>query len=153
MDPCIEASEEGPSDFRLLTRIARVLKQPVSEYMSEDPSFGLEAFFAFCPNPICDGNSVRKNNGKLVLFWNSWQDYPAQQFNDINFCPLCGEGLIKDCNQCHRRFPQKESRFCIRCGEQICKRPTDEEWDKLKNRFAQPMNPPPPPPTDEEIPF
>jgi len=151
----LESSEYGPSDFRLLTKIAKALNQPLSDYISEDPSIGLETFFAFCPNPTCKRNTVKVQSGIVNLFWTSWESYPVEQFGEINFCPHCGSDLIKDCSQCHRRFPQKESNYCIRCGAEICDRPTDEEWKELNQRLrpTPPPDEPPPPPQEGDIPF
>ena len=143
----LESCEECPSDFRLLNKLAKALKQPVAEFLPENQSQDLEEFFAFCPNPHCQTNSHNKKQGTVLVFWSSWASYPANEFGEINFCPSCGTSLIKECQQCKRRFPKEESRYCIRCGEKICNRPTPEEWAALETLYS------PPPRSDEDIPF
>jgi transcriptional regulator with XRE-family HTH domain len=136
----LESSKEAPSDFRLLAKLARALKQPLSEFLKSTDILASnvlteEEFFAFCPNPFCDTNELTNGRQGILVYWSSWASYPGEQFLEINFCPCCGTEFVKECGQCKRRFPKKESRYCIRCGEKICHRPTEEEWAIITEMF------------------
>jgi transcriptional regulator with XRE-family HTH domain len=152
----LETQDECPTDIRILKKIAKVFNRPLTELLPDagNTSFNEEYFAAFCQNPFCQQNKHSNKSSGVLVHWNSWQNYPASEFNEINFCPCCGEELVKECAGCKRRFAGTESRFCIKCGEKITTRPTQDDWKKLEELYKReaPEDSPPPPGTDD-IPF
>jgi transcriptional regulator with XRE-family HTH domain len=134
----LENSEEWGSDIRVLSKIAKAVNRPLSDFLPQTPAYpGNEHFFALCPNPLCSRNRHSVNEKGPAVYWQSWSSYPSTEFADVNFCPSCGTELVKECPNCKRRFPAKESRYCIRCGERICKRPTSDEWKAIEEIHTQ----------------
>jgi len=140
----LEALENEGADIRLLSKIARALGQRLDALLPEDflkelsrDSIG-DLFVAFCPNPLCMTNKVGLDReGRPSVTWESAQSYPSSGFLEYNYCPECGEELVKECPECKRRFETKRPRFCFTCGARVCERPTDEEWKIIRQHLAK----------------
>ncbi len=132
----LEKEEYEPS-LQLLAKIAKALDLelrdvvPAGELAALLGQRGLEQFYCFCPNPLCDGNEILKKDGNAKVLWRSGAFYPTDRFEEVNFCTRCGEELAKDCPGCGRRLEDKGSRFCISCGTEIVGRPTEDEWQEI----------------------
>lgn len=138
----IESTEDEISDLKLLSKIARELGVTLNELISEESLNNLrgwsqgETFVAFCPNPFCSSNTIGLNKDESPFVqWMSSENYPADRFQEFNYCPECGEELIKECPNCKRHFITKRPRFCFTCGRKLCDRPTMEEWKLIKKKL------------------
>lgn len=151
----LERASEVPDDLRLLGKLARALDTSLQDLLGDfDPPTpdwapdDDQTFFAFCPNPFCDSNSVRREgNGNLSVRWSSGSEYILDVKNEVNFCERCGEDLIKDCSECGRPITSSKARYCRTCGTQLNTRPTDEEWVELRKKYPPPTEP------DDDLPF
>lgn len=129
----LEALEDEVGDIRLLSKVARALGERLDTFLPEDVLRGGDVFVAFCPNPHCESNKLEMDeDGNPSLTWESWNKYPSDQFNEYNYCPDCGTELVKECPNCKRRFETMKPRYCFTCGEEICKRPTEKQWDDIR---------------------
>lgn len=128
---------EYPADIKLLAKIARALDVGINDIVPENFLNNLHeqenqvSFYAFCPSPFCIRNEYYREDGKTYIKWRSYTSYNTSRFDEVNFCTICGDELVKECPNCKKRLEDKGSRFCISCGGRIHKRPTKEEWDKI----------------------
>jgi len=131
----LEASEEEPSDIRVLSRIGRALgialRDLVPERSQPISSLAPFEFYAYCPNPHCSSNNVKIEPKGPVVEWKSWKAYPEEDFVNINFCGSCGAELLKECPNCRRRFTDKYANYCITCGQTVWRVLTEEERELL----------------------
>ena len=123
--------------LQMASKVARELDLELREIIPEqrlDEIFGhhlAEHFFsAFCPNPFCDDNSLSSAEQSLVI-WASGDSYPMERYEKVNYCPSCGEDLIKACPNCTLQLEKIGVRFCIACGETITDRPTSKELVRI----------------------
>lgn len=134
----IESGDAYPS-LQILAKIARFFHLELRDIVSEGrlneifETQGLDAIYAFCPNPFCDSNEFFRNDGEPWIRWKSGKSYPTERYDEINFCSRCGTSLIKECQSCGKPVEESGARFCIRCGEKIVDRPTNDEWEKIRN--------------------
>lgn len=128
--------QEQSASVQTLAKIARALEVPLSELTPTEAlnhsTFDDDTFYAFCDNPFCQQNKLTSKNGEPYVTWGSWQSNRVANWAELNFCHSCGGDLIKECPSCSKRLEDSGTRFCTRCGTQITKRPTDEEWKKIK---------------------
>ncbi|MGD8813792.1 MAG: helix-turn-helix domain-containing protein [Anaerolineales bacterium] len=133
----IEKGEYAPS-LQMLIKIARALnidiREAIPEGLMNDVSTheDMNTFMTICPNPLCDSNDFYREDGKDFVLWKSWQQHGIDQFEEINFCEVCGIDLIKGCPSCGRKLEKKGARFCITCGTNLHNRPTPEEWTEIR---------------------
>jgi transcriptional regulator with XRE-family HTH domain len=142
----LESADECPTDFRLLSKISKALEEPLAEllppgYLQEAlVSTGEQVFAAYCPNPLCEENKHGiGRNGEPFIEWSSSQMYAMALFGEINYCDSCGTELVKECPNCKRRFAKNATQFCRTCGERVCERPTQEEWNIIKSMHDNPI--------------
>ena len=135
----LEASPETPSDIRLLSRVATALDTTILEVLEgcdlpESLIMGATgAFYAFCPNPICGSNEHgRSRDGGFFIRWRSGSSYEAEQFDEVNYCGLCGTELVKECPSCKKRLKNRADRYCVACGSPLSDRPTDEDYAEME---------------------
>lgn len=143
---------EQQVELRTLAKIAKALGVDLRDLL---PDSELEValgqleqndFYAFCPNPFCQKNSLQLTNGQPSVSWKSGQKFPRERFGEVNFCTRCGEELAKECSSCKRRLEDVGTRFCVSCGRPITTRPTAEEWTKIGEMLKQTKE-------DDDIPF
>lgn len=149
----LESDLDGSVDLRLLSKIARALNRPVSELLPEELAEDLQrtaqdVFYAFCPNPLCRSNAIKRERGDATVYWNSDKQYAQDRFDETNFCPKCGEELVKECPSCKRRRDAQHTLFCITCGQRMYDRPRPDEWEQIERALPAENRPP-----DDDIPF
>jgi transcriptional regulator with XRE-family HTH domain len=129
----LESSAATPSDIRLLAKLAKALKQPLTDFLPQNAVFVPDqVFYAFCPNPICNKNTLDRTGPlRRLVLWTSWRPYPSEDFENINFCGACGKELVKECPECRLRFVEEASEYCTRCGHKINNQPTQEQLNQL----------------------
>jgi transcriptional regulator with XRE-family HTH domain len=135
----LESLESPPSDIRLLSRIAKAVKRPLSDFLPEQGSSCDTEFWAFCPNPRCPDNKRVwiSDEDPVLIKWDSWAGYPSAEFDETYFCPSCGTELVKECPSCKRRFPRKgKNNFCVKCGQTIFANPTQKELDQIASEIS-----------------
>jgi len=141
----ISRFEKGDLELSLqvLAKIARTLDVTVREIVSQETFYEFlgqqdqETFYAFCPNPFCDLNKLDNKDGTPHVYWKSGSKCAAWQFDEINYCSHCGTDLVKECSSCGRKFEERNTRFCVTCGNQITNRPTDKEWEEIRTLLKQ----------------
>jgi DNA-binding XRE family transcriptional regulator len=128
--------QEQSASLQTLAKIARALGVGLSELTPTDAlSPGDpddDTFYAFCDNPFCPQNRFHNDNGSPLITWGSWQSHRSVNWADLNFCRSCGGDLVKECPSCRKRLDDSNTRFCTRCGTEITKRPTEQEWKKIR---------------------
>ena len=137
----LESGKSAAIKLRDLTGIARCLRTSLRDLLEGSEHANLlddgcpdDSFIAFCPNPLCRTNRTGLNsNGEPVVKWESESRYPAE-FDDVNYCPYCGDDLVKACSECGRLIGSAYDRYCVRCRTPLNSRPTTEEWEKIRNR-------------------
>ena len=139
----IEALGNEVTDVRLLSKVSRVLEEPLATLLPPDlldqirEGTSHQNLVCFCPNPFCDSNEHSVDDtGKPWVRWTSGRDYLSSQADEFNFCPRCGEDLVKECPSCGRRFDTVNVRYCITCGTELCNRPTPDECKRIKEIHA-----------------
>jgi transcriptional regulator with XRE-family HTH domain len=137
----LEAGQTLNPAFKDLASISRALDITPRELLEGTEAAELlkvrqseeeESFIAYCPNPFCESNRADvDNDGKPFVKW-SFCRYRLEDFDRINFCPFCGEKLLKSCPGCGQPIETSGNRYCIRCGSVLSQRPTAEEWDRIR---------------------
>ena len=100
------------------------------------PKADTEDRLAFCPNPLCQTNTVECREGRLHLFWTSGRSYDEPGWRHVRYCAFCGETLVKACRDCGWRIRSANDRICARCGQPLHHRPTPAEWETLRKRHS-----------------
>lgn len=138
----LESMDVCPDDFRLLSKLARALHRELTEiipdYLQESilPRNDSNVFYAFCDNPFCDSNEHLIRDGRPYVNWKSSKSFPSELFQYKNFCPRCGNDLIKECPNCKRRLEERFTRFCGACGAKMTDHPTEDEWARIASLHA-----------------
>lgn len=157
----LESLPEPPPDILLLSKLARNLDTGLQDLapgielrqLGSDPEQDEEAFFTFCPNPLCRRNKYDLVNGEPMVYWNSWEGFPVNQYSEINYCGRCGTELVKECPNCQKRLGRKWAPYCVRCGERVSDRPNDKDWEQIRAALQEKASEPAPDSSGEEIPF
>ena len=142
---------ETQLSLQLAAKLARVLEVDLVDIIPEESlrnltgHVGQEAFYAFCPNPLCVRNKVEKVDNQVLVTWNSGQRYPSHRYEEVNFCTSCGTALVRECPQCKRLLENPGTWYCMSCGSRITDRPTPDEWAQIRELLA--------PKDDDDIPF
>jgi transcriptional regulator with XRE-family HTH domain len=139
---------EQVASTQTLAKLARALGTSLAELVPEDALKAADGdgdTHAFCPNPFCVRNKLTKKDGRAVVFWESWQSVSAEKWADVNFCRSCGSDLVKECAGCGKRMAEKGGLYCVRCGEKLTQRPTQDEWKKIREQLDTEF--------DDDIPF
>jgi len=128
---------ENALSIQVLAKVARLFGCHLRDLIPADRIQELLAviddheFYAFCPNPFCENNTVEMQDDRLLVRWKSGRSYPTDRFQETNFCPTCGTDLTKECPSCGRHL-ERPARYCIACGTKLTERPTDREWEQIK---------------------